>query len=68
MSGLSCNGGHVVISSEWEGETSTSWMMCDCCGTFSSSSSASGVGCVGASLVTDSDVESSMSDGQTSTL
>ena len=65
MSGLGCCGGHVVIPSDWEGETLTHWMMCDWCG---ACSSAAGVGCVGASLVSDSEVESSMSDGHTSTL
>ena len=65
MSGLSCCGGHVVIPSDWEGETSTNWMMRDWRG---ACSSAAGVGCVGASLVSDSDVESSISDGHTSTL
>ena len=58
-------GGHGMMSSEWDGETSTSWTMCDWFGVVSS---AMGVGCVGTVLVSDSDVESSMSEGQTSTL
>ena len=64
-SGLDCGGGHGIVSSEWEGETSTSWTMCVW---FEVVSSAIGVGCVGTELVSDSDVESSMSEGQTSTL
>ena len=64
-SGLDCGGGHGIVSSEWEGETSTSWTMCVW---FEVVSSAIGVGCVGTVLVSDSEVESSMSEGQTSTL
>ena len=62
MLGLDCGGGQGAPSSDWDGETSTSCTMCDSFGVV-----AIGVGCVGSELVSDSEVESSMSDGQTST-